>query len=74
MNMASHIAILAIGTSRLRPDGTVKVLDFGLATALQPEAEVREDIVPAEAPHAETLPPNPDRVSEGLILGITRIC
>ena len=31
---------------KLRPDGTVKVLDFGLAKALQPTSGVRTDLTP----------------------------
>src|SRR5918998_1052856 len=35
---------------KIRPDGTVKVLDFGLAKALLPA-----DVVPADAPHTSTV-------------------
>ena len=42
---ASSIAISSPRTSRLRPDGTVKVLDFGLAKALEPERVGRQPIV-----------------------------
>jgi eukaryotic-like serine/threonine-protein kinase len=44
---------------KLRPDGTVKLLDFGLAKAMQPEAVPAGDVTPASMP----------RVVAGVILG-----
>ena len=52
----------------LQPDGTVKVLDFGLATALQPDATV-QDVVSAESPDADVPPPAGGGLSEHSMFG-----
>jgi serine/threonine-protein kinase len=52
---------------KLRPDGTVKVLDFGLAKAMEPASALN-----APAGHAQTMSPTittPAMTQAGLILG-----
>jgi hypothetical protein len=47
---------------KLRPDGTVKVLDFGLAKAMEPVGGARADV-------ANSPPPSPAATQRGVILG-----
>jgi serine/threonine-protein kinase len=48
---------------KLRPDGTVKLLDFGLAKMMQPE------LVPGGTPHSSPIITTPSLVQRGVLLG-----
>ena len=48
---------------KLRPDGTVKLLDFGLAKMMQPESAV------LGAPHSSPIITTPSLVQRGVLLG-----
>ena len=61
---ASSIAISSRRTSRCAPDGTVKVLDFGLAKALEPAAGTSADAIAVTDDHHAR-----DERGAGVILG-----